>query len=119
MNQYPYFTEIEETFVRRRGRHLMLSSKDWVLIESWKDKGIPLHVAIRAIEAVFDDSDRRRGSVTSLAYCSKAVDADFAEWSTAQVGASSEEPEAANYDAWCICGKQFCLDLHRDDFFSA
>ena len=29
-NYYNYFTEIEETFVRRRGKHLLLSPIDWI-----------------------------------------------------------------------------------------
>ena len=35
-NYYNYFTEVEETFVRRRGAHMLVSPLDWALIESWK-----------------------------------------------------------------------------------
>src|SRR6202040_2450775 len=54
LNYFNYFTEIEDAFVRRRGKHLHLSPLDWALIESWKETGIPLHVALRAIEKSFD-----------------------------------------------------------------
>ena len=47
LNYFSYFSEIEDTFVRRRGKHLMLSPMDWALIESWKERGVPLHVALR------------------------------------------------------------------------
>lgn len=83
-NIFPYFTEIEETFVRRRGRNLLISSKDWALIDGWKKRDIPLHIAIRAIEQVFDT----KTGVTSLAYCAPAVEREFEEWQTSQVGAS-------------------------------
>ena len=46
MNYFNYFTEIEDTFVRRRGKHLHLSPMDWALIESWKETGVPLHIAL-------------------------------------------------------------------------
>ena len=36
LNYFSYFSEIEDTFIRRRGKHLMLSPMDWALIEGWK-----------------------------------------------------------------------------------
>ena len=59
MNYYNYFTEIEDTFIRRRGKNLFLSPLDWALIEVWQDRGIPLHIVIRSIESVFDVFDRQ------------------------------------------------------------
>jgi hypothetical protein len=35
LNYFNYFTEIEETFVRRRGKHLLLSPLDWDLMQTW------------------------------------------------------------------------------------
>lgn len=98
MNYYNYFTEIEETFVRRRGKHLMLSPLDWALIESWQARSIPLHVVIRAIESVFDVFDRSPSvrTIKSLMYCREEVEAQFAEWSDRQVGRSSGEEAAAD-----------------------
>ena len=54
LNYFSYFSEIEDTFIRRRGKHLMLSPMDWALIEGWKERGVPLHVVVRAIEHAFD-----------------------------------------------------------------
>jgi hypothetical protein len=53
MNYYNYFTEIEDTFVRRRGKHLLLSPIDWAMIEGWQERGVPLHIVLRGIESVF------------------------------------------------------------------
>ena len=88
MNYFNYFTEIEDTFIRRRGKHLLLSSMDWALIESWKEMGVPLHVALRGIEHAFDSfhAKPRRRTVKSLLYCQEEVEAQFAEWQEAQVG---------------------------------
>lgn len=97
LNYFNYFTEIEETFVRRRGRHLLLSPSDWVLMESWKQMGVPLHVALRGIETAFDsyESKPRKRSVKSLYYCQEEVEAQFAEWLESQTGAAA----AADGDA--------------------
>ncbi|HEY0377259.1 MAG TPA: hypothetical protein VGC87_09900 [Pyrinomonadaceae bacterium] len=91
MNYFNYFTEIEDTFIRRRGKHLWLSPMDWSLMESWKEMGVPLHVALRGIEHSFDsfESKPRRRTVKSLLYCQEEVEAQFAEWQEAQVGADS------------------------------
>ena len=88
MNYYNYFTEIEETFVRRRGKHLLLSPIDWAMIEGWQNRGIPLHIVIRAIESVFDGYDKNPGprSIKGLLYCREEVEAQFLEWTSMQAG---------------------------------
>ena len=88
MNYYNYFTEIEDTFIRRRAKHLLLSPIDWAMIEGWRDRGIPLHVVIRAIENVFDGFDKNPGprSIKGLLYCKEEVEAQFLEWSSMQAG---------------------------------
>jgi DNA repair exonuclease SbcCD ATPase subunit len=97
LNYFNYFTEIEDTFIRRRGKHLLLSPMDWALIESWKEMGVPLHVALRGIERAFDsyESRPRNRSVKSLMYCQEEVEAQFAEWLESQRGASST-PDVAD-----------------------
>lgn len=99
LNYFNYFTEIEDAFVRRRGKHLLLSSIDWALIESWKEMNIPLHVALRGVEKAFDswESKPRKRTVKTLLYCQEEVEAQYAEWLEAQVGAneasSDETPD--------------------------
>ena len=90
MNYFNYYTEIEDTFVRRRGKHLLLSPLDWALIESWKTMGVPLHVALRGIEKSFDSYEARprNRSVKSLFYCQEEVEAQFADWLEMQRGAA-------------------------------
>lgn len=82
MNYFNYYTEIEDAFVRRRGKHLLLSPLDWALIESWKQMGVPLHVALRGIEKSFDSYEARprRRSVKTLFYCQEEVEAQYQEW---------------------------------------
>lgn len=98
MNYFNYFTEIEDTFVRRRGKHVLLSPLDWALIENWKEKGVPLHIALNGIERSFDsyEAKPRKRSVKSLLYCQEEVEAQYLEWLESQVGAPAEE--SANGD---------------------
>lgn len=90
MNYFNYFTEIEDTFVRRRGKHIFISPLDWALIENWKERGVPLHIAIRGIEKTFDSyaSRQRNRSVKTLFYCQEEVEAQYADWLSSQVGAA-------------------------------
>jgi len=93
LNYFNYFTEIEDAFVRRRGKHLFLSPMDWALMESWKQREIPLHLVLRAIERSFDSFEARprKRSVKTLLYCQEEVEAQFAEWVESRVGANEVE----------------------------
>jgi hypothetical protein len=96
MNYFNYFTEIEDAFVRRRGKHLFLSPIDWALMETWKQAGIPLHIVLRGIERAFDshEAKKRKRSIKSLLYCQEEVEAQFAEWVESRVGANSNSTDA-------------------------
>ena len=97
MNYFNYFTEIEDAFVRRRGKHLFLSPMDWALMETWQQQGIPLHIVLRGVEKSFDSYEARprKRTVKTLLYCQEEVEAQYAEWVEAHVGSStsSETPE--------------------------
>jgi hypothetical protein len=93
LNYFSYFSEIEDTFIRRRGKHLMLSPMDWALIEGWKERGVPLHVVVRAIEHAFDshESNKQKRTVKTLLYCQEEVEAQYAEWLQSRVGSNEEQ----------------------------
>lgn len=95
-NYFNYFTEIEDAFVRRRGKHLFLSPMDWALMETWKQQGIPLHIVLRGVEKAFDsyESRPRKRSVKTLLYCQEEVEAQYAEWLEARVGAQPGADES-------------------------
>jgi hypothetical protein len=97
LNYYNYFTEIEDTFVRRRGKHLFLSPLDWALIDGWKERGIPLHIVIRSIESVFDVFDRQPAgtrTIKSLFYCREEIESQYLEWLNSRVGSTDGEATA-------------------------
>jgi hypothetical protein len=98
LNYFNYFTEVEEEFVRRRGKPLIISPLDWALVESWKNSGIPLHVVLRAINRAFDARDSRSHivRVNTIFYCEQAVEESFAEHRLSQVGGASASPAASD-----------------------
>jgi hypothetical protein len=67
---FNYFTEIERHYQTRRESFTLLSTLDWVLIETWKDQGIPLEIVLRGMDRAFSKAKRPIGS---LAYCARAV----------------------------------------------
>ena len=73
----------------------MLSPIDWALIESWKEQGVPLHVALRGIEHAFDshDAKKQKRTVKTLLYCQEEVEAQYAEWLESRVGSHDERAE--------------------------
>jgi hypothetical protein len=95
MNYYNYFTEIEEHFVRRRGKHLLVSPMDWNLIAIWRDAGIPLQVALRGIDIAMDSffarRDRANSKPNTLCYCHDSVMEEYARHQESRVGESQDE----------------------------
>lgn len=102
LNYYNYFTEIEETFIRRRGRNLLLSPLDWALIESWQEREIPLHIVVRGIEKVFDGYERQpnqRRTVKSLSFCRDEIETQYAAWREMQIGKEIQSSESGVQDS--------------------
>lgn len=93
-NYFNYFTEIEEHFQRRWGGILRLSPLDWVLMETWKEAGIPLEAVLRGIDITFERYERRRSKtrkVNGLGFCSQEVLAAAEDMKEAAVGAAGGE----------------------------
>ncbi|HYK88511.1 MAG TPA: hypothetical protein VE398_07060 [Acidobacteriota bacterium] len=84
--------------MRRRGKSLMVSPMDWSLITTWRDSGVPLHVALRGVDIAMDKffSGTRRASERpgTLFYCHDAVMAEYARYLEAHVGESSQGDSA-------------------------
>jgi hypothetical protein len=96
LNHFDYFSEIEETFVRCRGTHLLLSPADWLLIQGWKEQGIPLHVVLRGIENVFKRHARQGQAlrINSLRYCQQEVETLYRQRLNSHVGVGASDDQA-------------------------
>lgn len=99
MSYFNYFTEVEQEFVRRRGKHLLVSPLDWSLIETWKQRGVPLRIALRGINQAFDLHDqkpRKFGQwVNNLFYCQQAVETAYQQYLASHVGGQHENGDGA------------------------
>jgi len=71
LNYFNYFTEIENFYQTKRETFTLVSSLDWVLIENWKERGIPLEIVLKGIDRAFSNAKKR---INSLAYCVRAID---------------------------------------------
>jgi|ERR1041385_404826 hypothetical protein len=94
--EFSYASLVEEAFCAARGAFRMLSPIEWQLIESWKQRGIPLHVVLSSIEEVFKNHKARRATrrINSIRYCQDEVEAQYAEWMEMRVGAHDERSES-------------------------
>src|SRR6185369_5809960 len=54
-----YFRAVEEHFIRRRGRPLLLSPADVRRVGEWHAAGIPLATVVEGIDIHFDRMERR------------------------------------------------------------
>lgn len=63
---------------------------DWGLAAQWETNGIPLRIVLRAMDdALKKHADqKRKDSINSLRYFTPAVEREFADWQTSQVGKS-------------------------------
>tara|TARA_B100001146_G_scaffold216832_2_gene220723 strand:+ start:450 stop:1034 length:585 start_codon:yes stop_codon:yes gene_type:complete len=94
-----YFDRIEEHFGRRRGGPLVLSPKDWSLVEAWHTSGIPLKIVLRGINQAFDrftTSGPRPDRINSLRYCEQEIQAAWEDYrGTYQLRQPRTGPESA------------------------
>jgi len=106
LNYFNFYTEIEEFFIQKRGKHILLSPLDWMLIETWRQMEIPLTVVLRGIDravSLFQEKESRYRFVNSLYYCNQAVLEEQEKYllsktgggaGGAEAGDGSEEPAA-------------------------
>src|SRR5437879_4368832 len=92
LNYHNYFTEIETFFQSKRESFTTrLSCLDWVLVENWKEQGVPLEAVLKGIDRAFS---RRKKKINSLAYCVKFIEEVCEE----QKDLSVETPRLPDFD---------------------
>ena len=91
LNYFNYFTEIERFYQSKRESFTLLSTLDWVLIEGWKEQGIPLELVLKGMDRAFSRAKRK---INSLAYCVRAVEEVCEE----QKELTIEAPELPDFD---------------------
>lgn len=100
-----YIQQIEDAYSKCRGRWSILSPLDWHIAAAWEEKGIPVHIVIRAIDECCKKfkSKRDPGNINTVRYFEQAVLSHFARWNAARVGSNDapavhpdDQPNAAD-----------------------
>lgn len=73
MKFFAYFSEIEDLFNTRRGKHVFFRPIELALIETWSEREVPLEVVKAGINKALNRvEDPKR--IKSLMYCRGAVE---------------------------------------------
>lgn len=72
-----YLEKVESFFVDKRKKGLIISPKDWLVIERWQQEGIPLHIVLKGIENTFKNVDSSaiggKSKIHRLSYCEAEI----------------------------------------------
>ncbi len=92
-----YFERVERQFGLRRAGRLMLSPRDWQLVQEWHDRGLPPEVVLLGINRAFDRFEPTSSpqQINSLRYCKQHVEEVWQEHREAAGSASSRGAMAA------------------------
>ncbi len=83
-----YARAIERRWAERVARPVVLSPREWSLIEDWYERGVPLAVVTEAIDERFESS-RKRTPPRSLAVLAAAIEEG---WEALRDGRVAEQP---------------------------
>lgn len=99
-----YLSKIEAEFSRGRGQASRLSPLDWSAAAKWESDGIPLHIVLSAMADGFKSylANNQKGAINSIRYFIPAVQKQFTEWQTSQVGktVALDAPVFADTNIW-------------------
>jgi hypothetical protein len=72
-----YLEKVESFFVNKRKKGLIISPKDWLVIERWQQEGIPLRIVLKGIENTFKNVDSSaiggKSKIHRLSYCEAEI----------------------------------------------
>ncbi len=87
-----YFEEIENYFCRKKGKSLILSPKDWVLVKKWFTEGIPLPLVLQGIDTTFANNPNPK-RINSIGYCESEILSSWETYKENMVGSTRKEDQ--------------------------
>ena len=80
-----YLEQIERYFVAKRGSALILSPKDWPIVASWEERGVPIEAIFEGIDRAFERYQDKHAAgqhqtVGTLSYCQYDVEDVWKAW---------------------------------------
>lgn len=88
-----YLEEVENYFVKEKGRGLILSSKDMMLVKGWQEKGLPLEVVLKGIRTTFENLKGQERKIASISYCQPEILRVWDEYRESKVGTAELKEE--------------------------
>jgi hypothetical protein len=89
-DELAYYRAVEDHFAALRGTPFLFSPKDFALLRTWHDEGVPLAAVLAGIgEAWERRRERNADPISSLAYCRHAVTRHARRLVAARVGAAA------------------------------
>ena len=82
-----YLAEVEQAFLGRLGRGLMLSAADVELVARWERSGAPVEVVLDGLAAAFERPGLAVGRVRALGFARRSVESAIEAWRQRGVGA--------------------------------
>jgi len=85
MDSSSFWERIEQYFAAKRGSALILSPKDWPLVSSWEERGIPIETIFEGIDAAYQRYQERcaaghRQANWTLTSCQHDVERAWKTW---------------------------------------
>ncbi len=73
-DELAYYRAVEDQFAALRGTPFLFSPKDFALLRSWREAGVPLAAVLAGVGEAWERRRERDGEpISSLAYCRHAV----------------------------------------------
>jgi hypothetical protein len=90
-DELAYYRAVEDHFAALRGTPFLFSPKDFALLRTWHDEGVPLAAVLAGIGEAWERRRERDGDpISSLSYCRHAVTRHAKRLLAARVGRGPE-----------------------------
>lgn len=87
-----YIQDVENYFCRKKGKSLILSPKDWILIKKWWTEGIPLPLVLQGIDTTFaNNSNPKR--INSISYCESEILSSWETYKENMIGSTRKDDQ--------------------------
>ncbi len=85
-----YLEDVENYFCRKKGKSLILSPKDWLLIKKWFIEGIPLALILQGIDTTFANNPNPK-RINSISYCEPEILSSWELYKENMIGSTRKE----------------------------
>lgn len=85
-----YIEDVENYFCKKKGKSLILSPKDWLLIKKWFTEGIPLALILQGVDTTFENNPNPK-RINSISYCESEILSAWELYKENMIGSTRKE----------------------------